>query len=128
MRKGLAVVIGGVLAVVIATAVVITNDCRHNQVQDDCPEDWQHPDSPGPVHVEWLTVTVSTEDIPANQLLDPLVEEGVFTEIQIPHDWFVEGAITDLRQLRGSITTTPILANEQITSARLKQSADGFNV
>lgn len=66
-----------------------------------------------------LTVVVSTEDIPANQPLDRLVEEGVFQELQIPADLLVRGAVTDLHQVEGSRTTTVILANEQISIVRL---------
>jgi hypothetical protein len=66
-----------------------------------------------------VTVVVSTEDIPANQPLDPLVEEGVFQELQIPADLLVRGAVTDLHQVEGSRATTIILANEQISIVRL---------
>lgn len=59
------------------------------------------------------------EDIPANQRLDPLVERGVFVEVQLPLDWIVDGAVTDLKELEGTTTTTVILANEQIPVARL---------
>lgn len=72
-----------------------------------------------PFDGELVTVVVSTEDIPANQPLDPLVEEGVFQELQIPADLLVAGAVTDLLQVEGSSTTTVILANEQISTARL---------
>ncbi len=72
-----------------------------------------------PFDGEAVTVFVSTEDIPANQPLDPLVEQGVFAEILIPQMLLVEGAVTDLLQVEGSTTVTPILANEQISTARL---------
>ncbi|MGH2640769.1 MAG: hypothetical protein ACRDGO_03620 [Actinomycetota bacterium] len=72
-----------------------------------------------PFDGELVTVVVSTEDISANQPLDPLVEEGVFAEISIPQDVLVAGAVTDLLQVEGSMTATPILANEQISTARL---------
>jgi hypothetical protein len=66
-----------------------------------------------------VTVIVPTEEIPANQLLDPLIEEGLFEAIPVPDDWLVEGAVTDVRDLHGLRTTTVILANEQITTTRL---------
>ena len=72
-----------------------------------------------PFDGELVTVFVSTEDIPANQPLDPLVKEGVFAEVSIPKKLLVDGAVTDLLQVEGSKTTTVILANEQITTARL---------
>jgi hypothetical protein len=65
------------------------------------------------------TVFVSTEDIPANQPHDPLDEKGIFSEVQIPSDLLVAGAVTDLLQVEGSMTTTVILANEQISIVRL---------
>lgn len=72
-----------------------------------------------PFDGELVTVFVSKEDIPTGQPLDPLVKEGVFAEIGIPQKMLVEGAVTDLLQVEGSRTTTVILANEQISTARL---------
>lgn len=69
-----------------------------------------------------VTVIVSREDIPANQPLDPLVEDGAFEERQIPADLLVAGVVTNLLQVEGSTTVTPILANEQISTARLTSS------
>lgn len=66
-----------------------------------------------------FTVIVSTEEIPRGQLLDPLIEKGVFVEIRIPPYAIVEGAVADLPKLRGMRTTTTILANEQIPTSRL---------
>ena len=69
-----------------------------------------------------VTVFVSTQDIPANQPLDPLVEQGVFREVQIPVDLLVAGAVTALVELEGATTVTPILANEQISTVWLTSS------
>jgi Flp pilus assembly protein CpaB len=65
------------------------------------------------------TVIVAKQDIPANTALDPLLEQGVFTQLSVPTDAVVDGAITDPSQLRGLTTTAPILANEQIPASRL---------
>ncbi len=64
-------------------------------------------------------VIVAKQDIPANTALDPLIEQGVFTQLRVPTDAVVDGAITDPEQLRGLTTTAPILANEQIPASRL---------
>lgn len=64
-------------------------------------------------------VIVAKEDIPANTPLDPLIEQGAFTQLQVPTDAVVDGAITDPGQLQGLTTTAPILANEQIPASRL---------
>ena len=69
---------------------------------------------------ELVTIIISTEEIPENQLLDPLIEQGVFEEIGVPADALVDGAVTDIEQLHDARTTTTILANEQISMARLR--------
>ena len=43
----------------------------------------------------------------------------MFTELQVPTDAVVDGAVTDVSQLRGQTTTAPVLANEQIPVGRL---------
>jgi hypothetical protein len=64
-------------------------------------------------------VIISTEAIPANQLLDPLIDQGIFEEIQLPAEARVDGAIVDVRQLYGMTTVIPIFANELMSSAWL---------
>jgi hypothetical protein len=64
-------------------------------------------------------VVVSTQDISANERLDPLVDRGVFRVISVPSYSVVEGAVTSVEELIGLAPTTPILSNEQIPSARL---------
>jgi Flp pilus assembly protein CpaB len=64
-------------------------------------------------------VIVSKQDIPANSPLDPLITKGEFTSLQVPTDAVVQGAITDVSQLKGQTTTAPIMANEQIPASRL---------
>jgi pilus assembly protein CpaB len=74
------------------------------------------------------SVIVSTQEIPANQQLDPLIDQGLFSEIQVPDTALVGGAVTDLEQLRGITTTTPILANEQISTSRLSTAEERPNL
>ena len=59
-----AAVIGLVLAVVAATAavVIIFSDCRHNDVDDDCPGDWGTWSMPG---------------VQSSQMMDdPMIKDG----------------------------------------------------
>jgi Flp pilus assembly protein CpaB len=65
------------------------------------------------------TVLVSNQDIPANTQLNPLIDKGVFSQLKVPGDAVVDGAITDVSQLKGLTTIAPILANEQIPASRL---------
>jgi hypothetical protein len=100
------VIVGAIVLVVAAAATALTIQDRRQ---------WEGPPFDGTP----VTVIVSMEDIPANQLLDPLIEDGVFEEFLLPRGILVEGAVTDVRDLYGLRTVTPILANEQISRARL---------
>lgn len=102
--RGLVVAIAIVLAVAAAAAVVL-----YTQGVEQAAREGGNLEP----------VVVATQDIPANQRLDPLIDQGLFTEIQVPGDALVEGAVTDTEQLRGAATTAPILRNEQIPTSRL---------
>ncbi len=65
------------------------------------------------------SVIVAKQDIPANTALNPLIGQDAFTELRVPTDAVVDGAVTDMKQLSGQTTTAPILANEQIPQGRL---------
>src|SRR5918992_780736 len=52
---------------------------------------------------------------------------GLFTEIQIPEEALVSDAVTSIDELKGVTTTTPILANEQISKTRLSSSETPLN-
>jgi Flp pilus assembly protein CpaB len=108
-KRNLVIAIGLVVAVAAAAVGILS-------VQD---QKMLEADSRGPS----VTVIVSKEDIPADQLLDPLIEEGVFRRFEIPTVALVEGAVTDVEELRGTRAHVLILANEQISSSRLT-SAD----
>ena len=102
--RGLVVAIAVVLAVAAAAAVILYTQ----GVKEDAEQGG-----------ELTTVIVSSQDIPANQRLDPLIDQGVFAEIEVPQDALVDGVVTDLAELEGATTTTPILANEQISTPSL---------
>jgi pilus assembly protein CpaB len=68
---------------------------------------------------ELATVIVAKSDIAAGTLLDPLIEQGSFREAEVPANDLVQGAVTQLTQLRGQTTTAAVLAGEQIPTARL---------
>src|SRR5687768_5354952 len=107
--RGLVVAIAIVLAVAAAAAVILyTQGVKQEAVQGG----------------DLTSVIVSTQEIPTSQLLDPLIDAGVFTEVQLPNDALVEGAVTDVEQLRGVTTSTPILANEQISTRRLSSATE----
>ena len=102
--RGLVVAIAVVLAIVAAAAVILyTNGVKNDAVTG------------GALSV----VVVSKQDIAANTNLNPLLDEGAFTELRVPTDAVVDGAVTSMDELRGQTTTAPILANAQIASARL---------
>jgi Flp pilus assembly protein CpaB len=104
--RGLVVAIAVVLAIVSAAAVVLyTNGVKNDAVTG------------GALSV----VVVPKQDIPANTSLDPLIEQGVFADLKVPTDAVVDGAVTDIGQLRGQSTTAPVLANEQIPAGRLSE-------
>lgn len=70
-------------------------------------------------NTETTTVLVANQDIGAGTILDPLIDQGVFFELKVPNDSLTVGAVTDLFQLEGQTTSTPIYANEQIPLSRL---------
>jgi pilus assembly protein CpaB len=70
-----------------------------------------------------VSVIVSKQDIPAQTNLDNLISGGAFTTLRVPVDAVVQGAVTDLSQLKGKSTAFPILQSEQISTARLQGSS-----
>jgi pilus assembly protein CpaB len=102
--RGLVVAIAVVLAVAAAAAVILYTQGVKQEAQ---------------VGGELTTVIVATREIPANQPLDPLITQEVFTQVDIPNSALVNGAVTNIEDLAGATTTSTILANEQISSSRL---------
>jgi Flp pilus assembly protein CpaB len=65
-------------------------------------------------------VIVSKVDIPANSELDELIASEQFELLQVPVDAVVDGAVTDLSQLRGRRNSAFILSGEQIPLSRVE--------
>jgi hypothetical protein len=72
-------------------------------------------------HAALATAMVSKRDIHKGQNLDPLIEKGVIIDIDVPVGALVVGAVTDLRQLRGSTALVDIRRNEQISANNVEQ-------
>jgi Flp pilus assembly protein CpaB len=107
--RGLVVAIAVVLAVAAAAAVILYTQGIKEEVGGG------------------QTVIVATQDIPPNTQLQPLVDQGVFTEIQIAEDALVAGALTSTEGLGAATTTQQIFANEQIPVSRLSTSEEPLN-
>lgn len=71
-----------------------------------------------------VEVVVSTVDLPAGADLDDAIADGSFTTATIAEDDVVQGVVSSLGALEGRVTRYPILAGEQITTARLQGSGD----
>jgi pilus assembly protein CpaB len=69
-------------------------------------------------------VVVVSQDIPSGTELDGLLSGGTLEVQQVPADLVVSNAVTDLDELKGESTASPILAGEQVTSTRLAGSQD----
>jgi hypothetical protein len=77
---------------------------------------------------EGTSVTVASQDIAPNTVLDPLIDGGVFRQITVPDDAVVEGAVTSTDQLRGLTSSAEILQNEQIPLGRVTGKISQLNV
>jgi Flp pilus assembly protein CpaB len=100
--RGLVVAIAVVLAVLAAVGVVVyTNNVKNGNTGGT------------------TAVIVSTQDIPPNTSLNPLLDGGVFQAVNVPNDTLVQGAVTDENELRDQTTASQIFANEQIPTSRL---------
>jgi pilus assembly protein CpaB len=102
--RGLVVAIAVVLAVAAAAAVILYTQ----GVKKDAE-----------LGGELTTVIVASQTIPPSQQLDPLIDQGVFSELDVPRDTLVADAVTTIQELEGTTTVSEILANEQISQSRL---------
>ncbi len=98
-----------VLALILATLAVVGVFLYTKSVKEDAT-------SGGSL----TTVVVSKVDIPANSDLNTLISNDQFELKDVPTDDLVQGAVTDVSQLRGHNNTSPILAGEQIPLARIE--------
>ena len=73
---------------------------------------------------EQVEVVVSTVDLPAGAELDDAIADGSFTTATVAEDDLVQGVVSSLTDLEGRVTRYPILAGEQITTARLQGSTE----
>ena len=69
-------------------------------------------------------VVVVSQDIPSGTELDGLLSGGALEIQQVPADLVVSNAVTDLAELEGQKTASPILAGEQVSSTRLAGGQD----
>jgi Flp pilus assembly protein CpaB len=111
--RGLVVAIAVVLAVAAAAAVVL----YVQGVKQDAVEGGN-----------LQTVIVATQDIPSNQRLDPLIDQGLFDEVRVPGDALIADPVTDVTELEGKTTVTPIIAKEQISQSRLSGADRPLNL
>jgi pilus assembly protein CpaB len=72
-----------------------------------------------------VAVVVSKVDIPARTDLNELIKTDQFRQIEVPQDAVVGGAVRSLDQLRGKSNAVPILAGEQIPTARISGTVPG---
>jgi pilus assembly protein CpaB len=73
---------------------------------------------------ERVSVVVAKEDIPPGTELDALLSGGMFARLGVPRNSLIRGVVTTLDQLQGHETSSPIIAGEQITTARLRGEAE----
>ena len=69
-------------------------------------------------------VVVVSQDIPSGTELDGLLSGGALEVQQVPAELVVSNAVTNLAELEGETTASPILAGEQVSSTRLAGSQD----
>jgi pilus assembly protein CpaB len=74
--------------------------------------------------IDTVGVVVVSQAIPAGTELDGLLSGGALEVQQVPADLVVANAVTDLAELKGEETASPILAGEQVSSTRLAGSQD----
>jgi pilus assembly protein CpaB len=107
--RGLALVVAVLLAGVAAAAVFM----YVRGVQDETR-----------AAEERVSVVVAKEDIPPGAELDALLSGGTFARMEVPRTTLIRGVVTTLDQLQGKQTSSPILAGEQISTARLRGEAE----
>jgi pilus assembly protein CpaB len=65
-----------------------------------------------------VSVLVAARDIPAGTSADEIVSAGAVETRSITRDQMVEGAVTDVADIDGQRTNSPILKGEQVSIAR----------
>jgi hypothetical protein len=105
-KRNLVIAIGLVVAVAATTIVILYLQGSKGGVID---------------YADLATVFISKRDIHMNQSLDPLIEDGVILETTVPRTALVVGALTDIRQSRGSTAVSLIRKHEQISANNVVQ-------
>jgi Flp pilus assembly protein CpaB len=110
--RGLVVAIAVVLAVLAAVGVIVyTSSVRENATTENTTQ-----------------VVTSSQNIPANTPLDPLITSNVFKLTPVPNEAVVPNAVRDVSELQGAVTSAPIYQNEQIPSDRLSTGQGSNNL
>jgi Flp pilus assembly protein CpaB len=107
--RGLVVAIAVVLAVLAAVGVIVyTSNIKTSAQNENTTE-----------------VLVSSQNIPANTPLDPLIAANAFHPAAFPNDTILPDAVTSTSELQGMTSTAYIYQNEQIPLGRVNgQVAD----
>ncbi len=103
------VIIGAIVLVVVATATA-TGILYLQGSKPDVID-----------HADLATVLVSKSDIHLDQSFDPLIDDGVIVEIDVPRYALVAEALTDIDQVRGRTAISLIRKNEQILAVDVVQ-------
>jgi pilus assembly protein CpaB len=106
--RGLVIAVAGLLAILATAAVFLYVRGVENQ---------------NGTKSDTVSVIVAKDDIQVGARLDDVIQGGGVTARTFAKDAVVRGAVTDIGQLRGRITNAPILAGEQISTARLEGSS-----
>jgi Flp pilus assembly protein CpaB len=111
--RGLVVAIAVVLAVLAAVGVIVYTSNVKKSVQTE----------------DTTLVIVSKADIPSGTQLNPLIDTDQFSQIRVPDDALVVGAVQSIDALRDQTTSAPVYANEQIPSSRLATGqSNNYNI
>ena len=66
-----------------------------------------------------VSVVVAKQDIAVGAKLDDVISQGGVTFRRFPKADVVRGAVTNISEIKGTVTNAPIVAGEQISTARL---------
>jgi Flp pilus assembly protein CpaB len=111
--RGLVVAIAVVLAVLAAVGVIVYTSNVKKSVQTE----------------DTTLVIVAKADIPSGTQLNPLIDTDQFSQIRVPDDALVVGAVQSIDELRDQTTSAPVYANEQIPTSRLATGeSNNYNI
>ncbi|MHB8511925.1 MAG: Flp pilus assembly protein CpaB [Actinomycetota bacterium] len=73
---------------------------------------------------ETVNTWVAKQMIPAGTSADFAIHNNLFTQTPIPRRLLADGAVTNLNQIQGGVSTVTILKGEQIVRARFTSAAE----